>query len=159
MSSIITHKMPIMLCSIIVAVALISFGSPKWIAAEYRLDHISVSDHLTLFVFLMSFSRKTKFATVARNYRKEVCAMLGKIDESLAKQATQHCPRGEDSKKRKSDATNDAIRRPSKKADYKFGAEMTMVEREEKAMKDLVSYIEKVGGTHFTSMKQCFLKV
>ncbi len=84
--------------------------------------------------------------------------MLAKIDESLAKQATLHCPRGEDSKKRKFDTTNDSIRRPSKKADHKNGAEMTMVEREAKAMTDLVNYIEEVGGMQLTAMKTASLQ-
>lgn len=77
--------------------------------------------------------------------------MLGKIDESLAKQATQHCPFGDDSKKRKSNSVDDTNRRPSKKADTKNGADMTVVEREAKAMSDLANYIEEVGGKRFTS--------
>lgn len=76
--------------------------------------------------------------------------MLAKIDESLAKQATQHCPHGED-KKRK--AETDSNRRPSKKGsiDHKNGGDMTMVEREAKAIKDLGNYIEEVGGKEHKS--------
>ena len=77
--------------------------------------------------------------------------MLGKIDESLAKQATQHCPCGDDSKKRKFNSVDDPNRRPSKKIDNKNGGDMTVVEREAKAMSDLANYIEEVGGKRVTS--------
>ncbi|KAI2489836.1 DDT domain [Fragilaria crotonensis] len=97
-------------------------------------------------VYNRHIERKTKFAPIARTHRNEVCDMLGKIDESLAKQATQHCPFGDDSKKRKSNSVDDTNRRPSKKADTKNGADMTVVEREAKAMSDLANYIEEVGG-------------
>lgn len=75
--------------------------------------------------------------------------MLGKIDESLAVEANQHCPRGSEQKgnsKRKADG--DTNRRPSKKAsaDKKSIGEMTIVEREAKAIDDLYNYIEEVGG-------------
>ena len=95
--------------------------------------------------------RKTKFATVAQTHRNEVCNMLGNIEESLSKQATQHCPRGDDSRKRKSNSFDDVNRRPFKKVDTKTGGDMSMVEREAKAMKDLANYIEEVGGKHFQS--------
>ena len=99
--------------------------------------------------------RKTKFATVAQTHRNEICNMLGKIEESLSKQATQHCPRGDDSKKRKSNSFDDANRRPSKKVDTKNGGDMTMVEREAKAMKDLTNHIEEVGGKPFHTGLLC----
>ena len=85
--------------------------------------------------------------------------MLGKIDESLAKQATKHCPRGDDSKKRKSNSHDDANRRPSKKLDTRNGEDMTIVEREAKAMKDLANYIEEVGGKRFTELGCCVEKI
>lgn len=74
--------------------------------------------------------------------------MLGKINESLIKQATSHCPHDTSSlksRKRKSDTSSDGA--PSKRHSVgKKNGEMTSVEREEKAMRDLEAYIEEVGG-------------
>jgi hypothetical protein len=72
--------------------------------------------------------------------------MLGKINESLVKQATEHFPRAGDTKKRKPDSLDDANRRPSKKSDTKNGGDMTLAEREAKAMRDLENFILESGG-------------
>lgn len=71
--------------------------------------------------------------------------MLGKIDKSLAEQAQQHCPHVGSDKKRKAEA--DGNRRPSKRGSQLNGAELTIVEREAKAIGDLCNYIEEIGGT------------
>eukprot|EP00546_Thalassionema_frauenfeldii_P016880 CAMPEP_0178899764 /NCGR_PEP_ID=MMETSP0786-20121207/3086_1 /TAXON_ID=186022 /ORGANISM="Thalassionema frauenfeldii, Strain CCMP 1798" /LENGTH=1483 /DNA_ID=CAMNT_0020570667 /DNA_START=44 /DNA_END=4492 /DNA_ORIENTATION=- len=99
-------------------------------------------------VYNRHVSRKTKLAATASEHRDKVCQMLGKINESLIKQATSHCPHDTSSlksRKRKSDTSSDGASSRRHSVGKKNG-EMTSVEREEKAMKDLEAYIEEVGG-------------
>eukprot|EP00547_Thalassionema_nitzschioides_P013554 CAMPEP_0194249628 /NCGR_PEP_ID=MMETSP0158-20130606/20923_1 /TAXON_ID=33649 /ORGANISM="Thalassionema nitzschioides, Strain L26-B" /LENGTH=1526 /DNA_ID=CAMNT_0038986183 /DNA_START=14 /DNA_END=4591 /DNA_ORIENTATION=- len=99
-------------------------------------------------VYNRHISRKTKLATNAREHRDNICQMLAKINESLIKQATSHCPHDDSSlnaRKRKSDSSSNGPSSRRRSVGKKNG-EMTSVEREKKAMEDLGAYIEEVGG-------------
>jgi hypothetical protein len=105
---------------------------------------------------LLSF-RKTKYAEIAKEHRKQVKDMLGKLDASIAAAVITHIP-VEDStpelNKRKQDdqgggsAKKKLVATPKHPDKSKSTLYMSTEEREEAAIEDLKEAIRIHGGTY-----------
>jgi hypothetical protein len=122
----------------------------KLIKYRLRIDLMFIVPYLILFSPSPCNFRKTKHSKTAKTHLDQVAGWLSEKDDSLAQAARDHTPEEEKaSKKRKQEENGHERSKKTAPAKTKAGAvadDITLGEREERAMENLCTYIEEQSG-------------